>query len=143
VQSSWTRRISELGSHAPIHIHWAGLVPRQEIPPIDRSAHLYYSADVNAACPNSVIEALACGLPVVAFDTGALPELVTGSSGRIVAYGGDPWRLDPPDIPALVQGSEEVLIGQAEFRPAARERAEKLFGLDQMVNAYLAQLTEN
>jgi glycosyltransferase involved in cell wall biosynthesis len=143
VQSSWTRRISELGSHAPIHIHWAGLVPRQEIPPIDRSAHLYYSADVNAACPNSVIEALACGLPVVAFDTGALPELVTGSSGRIVAYGGDPWRLDPPDIPALVQGSEEILIGQAEFRPAARERAEKLFGLDQMVNAYLAQLTEN
>jgi hypothetical protein len=42
-----------------------------------------------------------------------------------------------------VQGSEEVLIGQAEFRPAARERAENLFGLDQMVNAYLAQLTEN
>jgi glycosyltransferase involved in cell wall biosynthesis len=142
VQSRWTRRISELGSHAAVHIHWAGLVPRQDIPRIDRSAHLYYSADVNAACPNSVIEALACGLPVVAFDTGALPELVTGNSGRIVAYGGDPWRLEPPDIPALVHGSEEILGGQAEFRQAARERAENLFGLDQMVSAYLDQLTE-
>ena len=45
--------------------------------------------------PNSVIEALACGLPVVSFDTGALPELVTPGAGRVVAYGGDPWRLDP------------------------------------------------
>ena len=52
---------------SPIPIHWAGLVPHEQIPAIDRSAHLLYSADLNAACPNSVIEALACGLPVAAF----------------------------------------------------------------------------
>ena len=60
-------------------IHWMGAVPREQIPQIDRSAHLLFSADINAACPNSVIEAMACGLPVVGFDTGALKELVLGN----------------------------------------------------------------
>jgi len=98
---------------------------------------LLYSADVNAACPNSVIEALACGLPVAAFDTGALTELVVGDAGRIVAYGGDPWQLDPPDVPALVEAALEILGNQERFRAAARARAEAAFGLDQMVDGYL------
>jgi len=140
VRERWTQRIAGPGVHATVSIEWAGLVPRQEIPRIDRSAHVYYSADVNAACPNAVIEALACGLPVVSFATGALPELVSGDSGRLVAYGADIWRLEPPDVPALVQAAEEVLNGGAAFRRAARERAEAAFGLDQMVQAYLDQL---
>jgi glycosyltransferase involved in cell wall biosynthesis len=123
-----------------VPISWAGLVPRDAIPALDRSAHLLYSADLNAACPNSVIEALACGLPVAAFATGALPELVTGDSGRLVPYGGDPWKLDPPAVPALAEAAREILMDQPRFRLAARQRAEETFGLDQMVDRYLGIL---
>jgi glycosyltransferase involved in cell wall biosynthesis len=122
-------------SHVPIH--WAGLVQHEHIPALDRSAHLLYSADLNAACPNSVIEALACGLPVAAFATGALPELVTGDSGRVVPYGGDPWKLDKPDIPALAEAAASILQDQKHFRSAARQRAVEAFGLDKMVDSYL------
>ncbi len=118
-------------------ILWAGLVPPHHIPALDRSAHLLYSADINAACPNSVIEALACGLPVLGFATGALPELVTGDAGRLVSYGGDPWKLDPPDLPALAGAAAEILQDNAHFRAAARQRAEEAFGLDKMVEEYL------
>lgn len=118
-------------------ILWAGLVPPHQIPGIDRSAHLLYSADINAACPNSVIEALACGLPVLGFATGALPELVTGDAGRLVSYGGDPWKLDPPDLPALAGAAAEIIQDNAHFRAAARRRAEEAFGLDKMVEEYL------
>jgi glycosyltransferase involved in cell wall biosynthesis len=118
-------------------IRWAGLMPNAQIPGLDRSAHLLYSADLNAACPNSVIEALACGLPVAAFATGALPELVTGDSGRLVPFGGDPWKLDRPDVPALALAAAEILQNQAHFRAAARQRAEEAFGLDWMVQRYL------
>ena len=143
LQARWTERMGEMSTTIPVQIRWAGLVPRNDIPQIDRSAHVHYSADVNAACPNSVIEALACGLPVVAFDTGALPELVAGNSGRVVPYGTNPWRLEAPDVPALVRAAEEVLNGQVIFRQAARKRAEAIFGLDQMVEAYLSQLSGN
>ncbi|MGW8250548.1 MAG: glycosyltransferase, partial [Anaerolineales bacterium] len=78
---------------ASIPIRWEGVVEHRHIPEVDRSAHILYAADINAACPNSVIEALACGLPVVAFDTGALPEMVTAGAGQLVPYGGDPWKL--------------------------------------------------
>ena len=118
-------------------ITWAGLVPRDQIPGIDRSSHLLYSADINAACPNSVIEALACGLPVAGFVTGALPELVTGDAGRLVPYGGDPWKLDPPDLPALTRAAAEILQDNAHFRQSARRRAEEAFSLDRMVDCYL------
>jgi glycosyltransferase involved in cell wall biosynthesis len=98
---------------------------------------LLFSADINAACPNSVIEALACGLPVAAFATGALPELVTGDSGRVVPYGGEPWKLEKPDLPALVNAAAEILDDQPRFRAAARQRAEEAFGLDGMIEKYL------
>ncbi len=104
-------------------------MPREQIPQIDRSAHLLFSADINAACPNSVIEAMACGLPVVGFDTGALNELVLGDSGRIVAYGGDVWKLDHPDIDALAKAAVEILNDQLRFRSAARAQAESALGL--------------
>jgi glycosyltransferase involved in cell wall biosynthesis len=127
-------------AHAPAPVLWAGKVPGERIPEIDRSAHLLFSSDINAACPNSVIEALACGLPVIAYDTGALPELVTGDAGRLAHYGGDPWRLDPPDIPALVEAASQVLASQPLFRSAARQRAEAAFDLQQMAQGYLEAL---
>jgi glycosyltransferase involved in cell wall biosynthesis len=123
-------------------ITWEGSLPRERIPYLARSAHLLYSADIHPACPNSVIEALACGLPVLAFDTGALSEMVPPEAGRIVPYGGDAWRLDPPDVPALVEGALQLLAGQVSFRQAARSHAEQVFGLDHMVAGYLGALLD-
>ncbi|OGO41733.1 MAG: hypothetical protein A2W36_02640 [Chloroflexi bacterium RBG_16_58_14] len=125
---------------ARLPLRWLGQVPPERIPEIDRSAHLLYSADLNAACPNSVIEAMACGLPVIAFDTGSLPELVTDGAGLVVPYGGDPWRLDSPDVESLAEAALEVLLDQGSFRHAARRRAEAAFSLDVMVDGYLQAL---
>ena len=128
----------QAGSKIPIN--WAGSLPREQIPEIDRSAHLFFSADINAACPNAVIEALACGLPVVAFDTGALNELVLGDSGRVIPYGSDLWKLEKPDIPALAAACGEILREQDRFRKAARTQAEERLGVDKMVDKYLQVL---
>lgn len=130
LQEQWQRRTA-------FPLHFTGQVDHRLIPEIDRSAHALYSADLNAACPNSVIEALACGLPVAAFETGALSELVTGDAGRVTPYGGNPWLLEQPDTAALAQAVAEILLDQDRFRPSARLRAETKFGLDAMVEGYL------
>ena len=67
-------------------------------------------------------------------------ELVTGDSGRVVPYGGNPWKLDKPDVAALAQAAAEILQDQGRFRKAARLRAEEAFGLDTMVDRYLEVL---
>lgn len=133
-KAKWSRKSN-------VDINWVGVLPNEQIPALNRSAHLLYSSDVNAACPNSVIEALACGLPVLAFDTGALRELVTSTSGRVVSYGGDPWKLDPPDVAGLGHAASEILNSQPSFRAGARARAEEAFGLDKMIDAYVETLS--
>lgn len=121
-------------------LKWVGRVAHERIPEIDRAAHLLFSADLNSACPNAVIEAMACGLPVVAFETGALPELVLGDAGRLTPYGGDPWQLDSPDIHALAAAAIDILADQPRFRSAARAHAEAALGLDRMLDGYLTAL---
>jgi len=115
-------------------------VQRDHIPWLMRSAHILFSAEVNPPCPNSVIEALACGLPVVGFDTGSLSEIVRGDAGRLVPYGADHWKLQKPDIPALANAAAEVLDEQDRFRTLARARAESVFDVEKMVDEYLKVL---
>ena len=115
-------------------------MPREQMPFLERSSHLLFSAEVNRPCPNSVIEALACGLPVVGFDTGSLSELVQGDAGRLSAHGANPWKLERPDIPSLAEAADEILRDNERFRTSARARAESVLGLDTMVDEYLKVL---
>jgi len=126
-----------------VPVKFLGTIPRAEIPKLARSSHLMYCAEVNPPCPNSVIEALACGLPVIGFDSGALKELVSDDAGCIVPYGANPWKLETPDISTLAQSAGEVIEKQSQFRAAARKRAEAEFSLDQMVEKYLKVLLDD
>ena len=53
-------------------------------------------------CPNVVLEALACGRPVVATNVGGIPEILNDSCGSLVP---------PQDAKALAQGLRLVLDG--------------------------------
>jgi glycosyltransferase involved in cell wall biosynthesis len=129
--------ITKVSGATHIWLTWAGIIPRADIPTLDRSAHLLFSADLNAACPNAVIEALACGLPVVAYATGSLPEILENDAGRTAPYGNNYWELEPPDVAALADAATEVLNNLNHFRRRARDQAEKMFSLDNMVEEYL------
>jgi glycosyltransferase involved in cell wall biosynthesis len=126
-----------------VPVKFLGTVPRADIPKLARSSHMMYCAEVNPPCPNSVIEALACELPVIGFDSGSLKELVTDDAGCIVPYGANPWKLETPNIDALAASAGEVLEKQNQFRAAARRRAESAFGLDGMVDEYLKILLDD
>jgi glycosyltransferase involved in cell wall biosynthesis len=129
-----------IDSESELIVDWHGVVEPADIPALDRSAHVLFAGDIHPACPNAVIEGMACGLPVVAYDTGALSELVTADAGRVTSYGGDAWKLESPDVKTLVEATQEVLGEQNRFRAGARARAEEAFGVDLMVDGYLAAI---
>ena len=80
---------------------------------------------------NAILEAMASGLPVVAYAVGGNPELVVnGETGFLCA---------PGDIAGL-SGAIRQLAANADLRQrmgcAARRRAETLFSIDAMIAAY-------
>ena len=133
---------NKLSQQTAFRIKFMNIVPREHIPWLMRSSHLLCSSEVNPPCPNSVIEALACGLPVVGFDTGSLSEIVQGDAGRTVPYGANEWKLEKPNFQTMATETIEVLEDQRRFRTAARKRAEDVLGLDKMVDEYLKVLLE-
>jgi glycosyltransferase involved in cell wall biosynthesis len=130
----------EYAGDVGVILNWAGVISPEGIPSMDRSAHALFSADIHPACPNSVIEALAVGLPVIAFATGALPEMIQGDSGRIVPYGSDPWKLEDPNFSSLADAAIEIFQDQERFRLGARAHAVDAFGIERTVQGYLSAL---
>ena len=133
---------ARVAARAHVPITWAGVLPPEAVVAEMQSAQLLFSADLHPACPNSVIEALACGLPVVAFDTGAIGELVSDRAGSVVPYGSDPWKVEVPDVPALAEAAANILRHEQSFRQGARAQAEAHLGLDPMMDGYLKALLE-
>ncbi len=132
-QGDLTRRLA-----AYPFVKFMGVIPNADLPYYYRAATFYLLTDVIAACPNSVIEALACGTPVLGYRAGAYPEMIDESVGRSVPPAGDPWKAENPGNEAeLVQAAQAILAAGPAMRQNARTLAEQKYGLDAMVEHYL------
>lgn len=129
-----TNRLKDSGRE--VSAVFEGVLSREQLIRLERNAAFFFSSEINAACPNAVIEAMACGTPVTGFDTGALRD-VTGEAGIIVPYGADHWKLEPPNSAPLVDAAEKLIRENPAFRHAARSRAESAFPLEKMAEAYV------
>lgn len=104
---------------------------RSDIPDVMRGLDVFALPSLAEGISNTILEAMASGLPVTATDVGGNADLVDpGVSGHIVPAG---------DVPALAQ-SLQRWARDAEGRRAAglagRRRVEARFSLDAMVRAY-------
>lgn len=119
------RLISALGLSDRVEL--LGAYSQGEAPALLRRADLMLHTQFNDACPGAVVEAMACGLPVVYSASGGVPELVGDEAGVGVPAPLDFERLHPPSPGALVEAVLTVAERLEEYAAAARERAVSRF----------------
>jgi glycosyltransferase involved in cell wall biosynthesis len=119
--------VERLGLHGRVEV--VGRYAQRDAPALNRRAHLLLHTKVNDPCPSTVIEAMACGLPVVYPASGGTVELVGTEAGVGVPHP-DSWERDePPTAEALAAAVERVLANRAAYGSAARRRAVERFAL--------------
>lgn len=103
--------------------------PNSTAPIIFNSAHILLHTQYNDVCPTTVIEAMACGLPVVYSKSGGTPELVGEKSGVGISSDLNWQKPLPPDAEALAAAVINVADSLDSYSKAARERAVRLFDI--------------
>jgi glycosyltransferase involved in cell wall biosynthesis len=127
--------------HLHDRVHVLGRYSQEEAPAIFRRAHVLLHTKVNDPCPSLVIEAMACGLPVVYARSGGVPELVGDDSGVGVPHPDGFDRDEPPAPEAMAEAVMKVLAELRHFSNAARRRAVDGFALDPWLDRH-AELFE-
>ena len=120
--------VEELGLRGRVHL--LGEYAQRDAPGVLRRAHVLLHTKLKDPCPTLVVEAMACGLPVVYPASGGTVELVGGEAGIGVAHP-DTWERDePPEPEAMADAVERVLDDLVGYSARARERAVERFALE-------------
>ena len=107
-----------------------GRYAQRDAPALYRRADLLLHTKVLDPCPTAVIEAMACGLPVVYAASGGTVELVGGEAGVGVPHPVSWERDEPPAPEELAEAVSAVLAQRDRFAKAARRRAVERFSLE-------------
>lgn len=104
---------------------------RPDVPELLRTASVFALTSLNEGISNTILEAMATGLPIVATRTGGNPELVESDAWGVLVEPGD----DRAIAEALARYAAEPELAQAHGR-ASRERVLRRFSIEQMIEAY-------
>jgi glycosyltransferase involved in cell wall biosynthesis len=113
--------------------HLVMLPPREPaaLPPVYALMDVFVHPSLRDGLPNALLEAMACGRPVVAAAAGGIPDVVRdGTDGLLV---------DPGDVAALVRALRRVLDDRdlaARLAAAGRDRVRRDFTPEAEVRGY-------
>jgi glycosyltransferase involved in cell wall biosynthesis len=98
-------------------VEFAGRRPHDEVPRWMSAADVVVLASRSEGHPNVLLEALACGRPVVAPRVGGVPDVITGGALGVLVEPGDPEALARGIEAALSRTwDENGLVGAARAR---------------------------
>ena len=104
------------------NISFQGCVPYEEMPRVYASSTAFLCPSFSEGLPMSLIEAMSCGVPVVATRTGAIPSVVDD--------GLDGYLVSPGDSALMTERLIEILSNQDledKLGKAAREKVESRY----------------
>lgn len=125
--------VKALANQRGVELLPLGPLPQSELLRVYRGADVYVQGSQYEGFGLALLEAMASGLPFVAFDAGAANELARQGGGRVVS-----------DVPAFTEALR-ALLGSEGARRGAGARARETaagFDWDQVVMRYLEGYTQ-
>jgi glycosyltransferase involved in cell wall biosynthesis len=111
------------------HLEILGPYAQEAAPGLFAAADAFVTTTHNDACPSAVLEAMACGLPVVYAASGGVPELV-GNDAGVALETGESWdEALMPEATAIADGMLRVAAEHQIMSAAARRRAVERFDI--------------
>lgn len=101
-----------------------------------RGAHLLLHPKYHDPCPTIVIEALACGVPVIGSRSGGLPELAGGDGGELIDVPLSWDTASAPEPRRMADAAIRLMRDWPAQSAAARARAGRLFDAARWVEAH-------
>jgi glycosyltransferase involved in cell wall biosynthesis len=102
---------------------------QREAPDLYRKHDIFLHTKIQDVCPGVVIEAMACGLPVVYSLSGGVPELVGSDAGVGVVTEADWEKRIPPDPKLWADAVLRVVENREKYSENARKRAVEQFDI--------------
>ena len=117
----------KLQSRLP-HVHLGSLTADRMIAAVYGMADLFVMPSVQDNLPNTVMEAMACGAPVVGFRVGGIPDMVRHGENGLLVPTGDVRALSDAIHTLLADDERRICMGKAGRAIAEREYSCKLQG---------------
>lgn len=122
------------------NVHLLGYVPESDLPDIYRSVDLFVIASVAEVQSIPVLQAVASGLPVVAADAGALPELVRPDHNGLLVPPNDPHALSEAMLRILSDPAYAARLGRASVGIAScHSETETFRAYDELYQSLVGQ----
>lgn len=123
-------------------IEFTGAYTQETAPAVYRSADAYVMTKHNDPCPNTVLEALASGLPILYSDSGGVPELAGTEAGVALPCPEDWETTRAPTPEAIGDGMLRIAAGHGPFAAAARRRAVERFDIAHWIDRHRSVFQE-
>jgi glycosyltransferase involved in cell wall biosynthesis len=114
-------------------VEFAGVVGQDEALDLYHRADLFCLASLAEGLPTVLIEAMACGVPVVSTRIDGVPELISDGEDGLLCEAGDPGALAAPLRRLAADAGERQRLGRA-----GRAKVERLHDLDRQAAALFA-----
>lgn len=127
LRSQLMQKVHTLGFSKKIHF----LGTQNNIPEILNGLDIFVLPSLNEGMPNAVLEAMACGIPVIASAVGGVPEVINDNENGITIPPENEDQLTTKLI-TLIENQEKRRV----FGTQARKTVQERFSLVQMVSKY-------
>ncbi len=119
------------------YVKYMDKLPLKQLAEKLRMADALIHTQINDICPNSVIEAISSALPVIGFDSGSMPELLSFNTELLAYVSGDILqRVEDFDSSRLAEKIELYINESKKFDKLALENS-NLYPFDQCGKQYV------